>query len=72
MIARFSQYNVDKYIQYKKLVKSVVFDEATKTFKVAVKDLATNTVTTGMEFDYVINASGHFSTPNMPDFNGKN
>ena len=47
------------------------FNDASKTFKVAVKDLVANTMTTGLEFDYVINCTGHFSVPSVPDIEGE-
>ena len=50
-------------------VKHVQYDEKTKTFAVAVMNLAKNEEHL-QEFDRVIVATGHFSTPNVPTFPG--
>ena len=60
---------VKKYVQFATAVRWVQFDEETKTFSVTVEDLKTKQTTTS-EFDQVIVASGHFSVPNVPHFEG--
>jgi len=44
-------------------------DESTKQFNVTSHDLS-NDKTTTEQFDHVVVASGHFSTPNVPSFEG--
>ncbi|MBH3429225.1 NAD(P)-binding domain-containing protein [Pseudomonas alkylphenolica] len=60
---------VRDYIRFNTAVKAVRFDEASRTFTVNAYDYARGE---GIEqvFDYVVVASGHFSTPNVPDFEG--
>lgn len=48
-------------------VKTVVYHEDTKKFEVTAQDAMNHYKET---FDHVIVASGHFSTPNSPDFKG--
>ena len=50
-------------------VKNVQFNKNTKTFTVSVKDLVKGEEYS-QEFDRVIVASGHFSTPHVPTFPG--
>ena len=50
-------------------VKNVKYDEARKTFTVSVKNLV-KSEEYSQEFDRVIVAAGHFSTPHVPTFNG--
>ena len=57
------------WIRYNSVVRNVEFDEHSQRFSVKVHD-HTNHTTYCEAFDYVINASGHFSTPNMPYFDG--
>ena len=47
----------------------VTFDDATKKFTVTAHDRVKD-VMYDEEFDKVIVASGHFSTPNVPYFEG--
>lgn len=56
-------------IRFRTPVRMVRYDAATGRFDVTVTDLvAAKTYTE--TFDYVINATGHFSTPNVPEFKG--
>ncbi len=57
------------YIRFDTTVRWVSFDEDTQKFKVILDDLKINK-TYEEEFDYLVVASGHFSTPNMPYFKG--
>jgi len=66
---RIIKSGVGGYIKTRHAVKWVSYDEKTKKFSVTVKDLVADTVTTS-DFDYVICAAGHFSTPNIPEFPG--
>lgn len=60
---------VRKWCRFNTAVRLVKFDNALQQFQVTSEDLMNRTVTTE-EFDYVVVASGHFSTPNVPYFNG--
>ena len=66
---RVEKADVRKWVRFSTPVRMVRFDEATKKFTVT----AHNRVEDRMydeEFDYVVVASGHFSTPNVPYFEG--
>jgi trimethylamine monooxygenase len=66
---RLAKSGVRDKIRFHCVVRSVSYDAGTGQFAVAVKDLAKDYVYTEA-FDHVIVASGHFSTPNMPEFPG--
>lgn len=66
---RIERSDVRKYIQLNTSVRNVVYDPATDTFDVTVKDLRNDVVRTET-FDHVICATGHFSVPNVPQFKG--
>jgi trimethylamine monooxygenase len=51
------------------VVCTTSFDEKTQLFTVVSRNLNTM-VETLEEFDWIVVASGHFSTPNMPDWPG--
>jgi trimethylamine monooxygenase len=63
------QNNVRQYIQFNTVVRWISYSEDTKRFNVLVKDLKKDEMRSE-EFDYVIVATGHFSTPDIPYFNG--
>ena len=56
-------------IRFDNLVRDVRFDGATGRFAVTARDSSSDTETTE-EYDYVVVASGHFSTPNVPYYEG--
>ena len=64
---RVAQSGVREYIRFRTAVRHVEF--VAGRFQVTVKDLANDRVETSM-FDHVVVASGHFSTPNVPQFPG--
>ncbi len=66
---RVKKAGVRDYIRFNTAVKAVRFDEASRTFTVSAYDYAQGV---GIEqvFDFVVVASGHFSTPHVPDFAG--
>ena len=66
---RVEKAGVRDWIQFNHAVRNVSYDDASGTFTVTVKDLKADEVRTE-EFDNVIVASGHFSTPNVPEFEG--
>lgn len=66
---RMEKSGVKKYCKFNHAARWVEWKPELKQFAVTVKDLKADQVTTEL-FDYVINASGHFSTPNVPQFEG--
>lgn len=60
---------VKDWIRTRTPVRNVQYNEGAETFTVTVHDLEKDHVYSE-DFDYVINASGHFSTPHVPDFKG--
>ncbi|KXJ57059.1 MAG: potassium transporter [Neptuniibacter sp. Phe_28] len=66
---RVEKAGVRDYIRFNTPVRDVVFNDKTATFSITVHDHNTDEVYTE-EFDYLICASGHFSTPRVPEFEG--
>ena len=66
---RVKKAGVRDWIRFATTVRNVTHDAATGTFTVTVHDLAMDHVYSE-EFDNVIVASGHFSTPNVPFYPG--
>ncbi|PWH86666.1 NAD(P)-binding domain-containing protein [Brumimicrobium oceani] len=66
---RIKKDNVRDYIRFDTTARWISFDEDTKKFTMILDDLK-NDRTYSEEFDYLVVASGHFSTPNMPYFKG--
>jgi trimethylamine monooxygenase len=69
IMGRVEKSGVRKYVKFNHVVKWVSYAEETGKFTVTVKDLKADTIVSD-EFDYVVVSSGHFSTPNMPYFEG--
>lgn len=69
IMGRINKQDIRKYIRFECPVRWVTFDDETKKFTVTVMNHKTEEQETE-EFDYVIVATGHFSTPNMPYFEG--
>ncbi len=66
---RVKKAGVRDWIRFCTTVRFVRHDPATGKFTVTVHDLKNDTVYDEV-FDHVIVASGHFSTPNVPEFPG--
>ena len=66
---RVDKAGVRKYIRFNTPVRNISYDETTGQFTVAVHDHNTDT-TYSEVFDYVVCASGHFSTPKVPEYEG--
>lgn len=66
---RIAKSGVASYVKLNTPARWVTYDDATEKFTVKVRDLKSD-VASVSEFDYVIVASGHFSTPNIPEFDG--
>jgi trimethylamine monooxygenase len=64
---RVKKAGVRDWIKFETAVKHVEWDG--NQFQVTVRDLPSDTLTTEA-FDYVICCTGHFSTPNVPQFEG--
>ena len=69
IMGRVEKSGVRKYVKFNHAVKWVSYSEGTGKFTVSVKDLKADKLIQE-EFDYVVVATGHFSTPNMPYFEG--
>ena len=66
---RVERSGVRRYVRFNTVVRWVGYDAPNRQFKVRSKDLANDTYAEEV-FDYVINANGHFSVPNVPTFEG--
>ena len=66
---RVERSDVRKYMKFCHAVRHVAFDDATGLFTVTVKDLVEDRMLIE-SFDRVVVATGHFSTPNVPYFDG--
>lgn len=71
IMGRVEKSDVRKYIQFNTAVHWVTYCEETEKFTVTVRDLKKDELRSE-EFDYVVVATGHFSTPNVPSFEGFN
>ncbi|MGO3228116.1 MAG: NAD(P)-binding domain-containing protein [Oceanisphaera sp.] len=69
IMGRIDKQAISKYIRFECPVRWVAYDESSKMFTVTVMNHKTGQQETE-EFDYVVVATGHFSTPNMPYFKG--
>jgi trimethylamine monooxygenase len=66
---RVEKANIRGQIKFNTAVRDVSFCEDTKKFTVRVHDLTEDKAYSDA-FDYVIVATGHFSTPNVPSYEG--
>ena len=66
---RVKQAGVRPWIRFRSPVRHVTYDDVSGLFTVTVHDLDKDHEY-NEEFDHVIVASGHFSTPNVPEFEG--
>jgi trimethylamine monooxygenase len=66
---RVKKAGVRDWIRFNTAVRMVAYDEAAGTFTVTVHDLKADHMYAEV-FDHVVVASGHFSTPNVPEFPG--
>jgi trimethylamine monooxygenase len=70
---RVEKAGVRKWIDFETSVQDVAFDENTEKFTVTTlkkEGEEAGISRTVEEFDYVVAATGHFSTPNVPEFPG--
>lgn len=66
---RVKKAGVRDWIRFNTAVRQVSFEESSGLFHVTVSDLPEAKQYTE-QFDHVIVATGHFSTPNVPEFDG--
>ena len=66
---RVKKAGVRDWIKFSTAVRWVSYNSDTGKFSVSVQDLPSGETTTE-EFDHVVAANGHFSTPNVPTFEG--
>lgn len=66
---RLNKADVKDWIKLNTIVRDTKFDEKTQKFTIVSRELTTQVEET-QEFDYVICASGHFSAPHVPYFEG--
>ena len=66
---RVKNAGIREKIRFSTVVRSVTYDDDKKLFSVTAKDHANDRLYTET-FDNVVVASGHFSTPNVPEFPG--
>ena len=64
------KHDLRRYVRFQHVVRDVKYNASADDFCVRVKKLEEDTVLPPEKFDYVINASGHFSVPNVPEFEG--
>ena len=69
IMGRLDKRAIYNHIRFECPVRWVTFDEETELFAVTVMNHKTGEQETE-EFDYVVVATGHFSTPNMPFYEG--
>ena len=72
IVGRAKKSDVRQYIQFESPVRAVSFDGAAQTFEVTVQtwEPSGDSVLRTESFDHVIVATGHFSTPNVPEYPG--
>ena len=66
---RVEKARVRDWIKFRHACRRVEYDEAKGTFRVVVHDLVNDKEVVG-DYDHVVCATGHFSTPNVPYFEG--
>ncbi len=69
IMGRVEKSDVRRYVRFATVVRWVSYSEALGKFEVTVKDLVKDEIYSEL-FDHVVVASGHFSTPNVPYFEG--
>lgn len=69
--SRVEKNNIRQYIRFNHAIRWVEYHEDREIFTVSVMDHNKGELITE-EFDYVVCATGHFSTPNLPEVEGLN
>ena len=67
-----NHFSLTDSIKFKSWIEWVTFDESTNKFQVTIRDLRSDVRRKYVEdFDYVIDASGHFTQPNYVSYPGE-
>ncbi|WP_319381286.1 NAD(P)/FAD-dependent oxidoreductase [Thiomicrorhabdus sp.] len=66
---RVEKAGVRDYIRFNTVVRNISYNENSEQFTVTVHDHSKDKIYSE-QFDYVVTASGHFSTPKVPEFEG--
>mmetsp|Transcript_29432 Transcript_29432/g.77386 ORF Transcript_29432/g.77386 Transcript_29432/m.77386 type:complete len:454 (-) Transcript_29432:324-1685(-) len=69
ILARATKYNLKRFVHFNTIVRDVSFDPATSIFTIRTEDAKTSEVSV-TQHDYVLVATGHFSMPHIPTFDG--
>ena len=69
IMGRAEKSNIKGFVRFRTSVRNVTYNEETKKFTVTACNLLNQTNYSEV-FDYVVVASGHFSVPNVPRFEG--
>ena len=69
IVGRAEKSGIREVIRFNTAVKMITFSDDTGKFSVASRDNEKNSISSE-EFDFVAVSTGHFSTPNMPFFEG--
>lgn len=69
IIGRVEKAGIRDLIRFRNPVRRVEYDASSGKFRVVAQDIPSDKETDEM-FDHVVVASGHFSTPNVPEFPG--
>ncbi|SMD07988.1 NAD(P)-binding domain-containing protein [Primorskyibacter flagellatus] len=69
IVGRVEKAGIRDWIRFNSPIRWVRYNEAEENFTITVHDQIKDT-TYEEDFDYVICASGHFSTPNVPEYDG--
>ncbi len=69
IMGRVEKSDVRQYIKFNTSVQWVSYNEETGKFTVTVRDMKCDELSSE-EFDHVVVATGHFSTPHVPSFEG--
>lgn len=71
IVGRAKKSNVRQFVEFDTAVRQVSFDDSAQTFTLAIESWESGESSLRTEtFDHVIVATGHFSTPNVPEYPG--
>ncbi len=70
ILGRWKKHDLRRYIRFLNVVRDVKYNAASDDFSVTVKKLEEDVVLPPEKFDFVVVASGHYSFPNVPEFEG--
>jgi len=67
---RWNKEGLRSFVKFNHAVRDVAYNGDTDDFTVSVKSLESDKLLDDQKFDYVVVATGHFSVPNVPHFEG--